>query len=72
MPGACIQSKAQAAGGVRQMPDTQEADIHTEEDTIKVRNFSADIMKESRRLRKREASRNSLVKMSLGLISPGM
>ena len=54
------------------MPDTQEADIQTEEDTMKVRNFSADIMKESRRVRKREASCISLVKMSLGLMSPGM
>ena len=59
MPGACIQSKAQAAGGVKEMPDTQEADIHTEEDVTKVRNFSADIMKESLRVRKREALRIS-------------
>ena len=30
------------------IPETQEADIHREEDVTKVRNFSADIIKESR------------------------
>ena len=64
--------RVQVVVGVRQIPDTQEADAQTEEDATKVRNFSADIMKESRRIWKREASRNSLVKMSLGLMSPGM
>ena len=54
------------------MPDTQEADIHAVEDAMKEQNFSADIMKESRRVRKQLASRSSLAKMSLGLISPGM
>ena len=34
------------------IPETQDADIHAEEDVTKVRNFSADIMKESRSVRK--------------------
>ena len=34
------------------MPETQEADIHCDEDVANVRNLSADIMNESRRVRK--------------------
>ena len=62
----------QAWRGEKEMPDVQEAEIQADEEATKERNRSADIMKESRRTRKREASRSSLVKMSLGLISPGM
>ena len=54
------------------MPETQEADIHCDEDVVNVRNLSADIMNEPRRVRKWVPSRISLVKMSLGLMSPGM
>ena len=72
MPGARFQREAEAVGDTMRKPNSQEADIQTKEDATKARNFSADIMKESRRVRKQEASRNSLVKMSLGLMSPGM
>ena len=68
----CRQGKTQAAGAVRLMPDVQEAEIQAKEEAVKTRNFSTDIMKESRRSRKQDASRNSFVKMSLGLTSPGM
>ena len=59
-------------GGDKETPDVQDAEIQADEEATKERNLSADIMKESRRVRKRDASRSSLVKMSLGLISPGM
>jgi hypothetical protein len=34
------------------IPDTQDADIHTDEDVTKVHNFSADTTKESYSVRK--------------------
>ena len=63
---------AQVAAVIQAMPETQEADIHCDEDVANVRNLSADIMNELRRVRKWVPSRISLVKMSLGLMSPGM
>ena len=47
------QSKVvQTVVAVKLMPETQDADIHSDEDVTNVRNFSADIMKESRSVRK--------------------
>ena len=40
------------SSGDRSMPETQEAEIQAEEDMTKVRKDSADIMKESRSMRK--------------------
>ena len=54
------------------MPETHEAEIQAEDDVTKVRKDSADIMNESRSIRKWAPSRISLVKMSLGLTAPGM
>jgi hypothetical protein len=62
----------QAAGAAKLVPATQEVEIHAEDDVTKVQKDSADIMKESRSVRKCDASRISLVKMSLGLMAPGM
>ena len=42
----------QAAIAAQVKPETQDADIHFDEDVANVRNFLADIMKESRRVRK--------------------
>ena len=53
-------------------PETQDANIHTDEDVVYERKDSADIMKESRSMMKWGLSRISLVKMSLGLMTPGM
>ena len=54
------------------VPETQEADIQMEEDVTKVQKFLADIMKELRIMRKCAPSRISFVKISLGLMVPGM
>ena len=53
------------------MPETHEAEIQAEDDVTKVRKDSADIMNESRSIRKWAPSRISLVKISLGLTAPG-
>ena len=45
--------RAQVCGGERETPDVQDADIQADEEATKERNCSADIMKESRRVRKR-------------------
>ena len=42
----------QSAVAAQVKPETQDADIHFDEDVANVWNFSADIMKESRRVRK--------------------
>ena len=41
-----------AADAAKLIPDTQDADIHADDDVTKVQIFSADIMKESRSVRK--------------------
>ena len=56
----------------RRTPETHDADFHAEEDAMKVRKRSADIMKESQSVRKCVPSRISLVEISLGLIAPVM
>ena len=65
--GSLVQSS-----GDRLMPETQDAEIHAEEDVTKARKDSADTMKVSRNMRKWVSSRISLVEMSLGLTAPGM
>ena len=60
------------AEAAKLISDTQNADIHTADDVTKMWHFSADIMKDSRSVRKWVASRISLVNMSLGLTFPRM
>ena len=55
-----------------EIPFVQDAEIQADDEDTNVRNLAADIMKESRSSLKRVASRSSFVKMSLGLMSPGM
>ena len=62
----------QAGDAVKLTPDTQDDEIHAEDEVRKVRKDSTDIMKDSRSSRKCDPSRISLVKMSLGLMFPGM
>ena len=54
-PVVCDGGKAwfvQVAVVSKLMPETHDADIHLDEDVTNVRNFSADIMKELRSVRK--------------------
>ena len=53
-------------------PETQDADIHTDEDVVYERKDSADIMNESWIVMKSGPSHISFVKMSMWLTTPGM
>ena len=68
----CFQSLQCSLSGERLIPKTHEAEIQAEDDVTKVRKHSADIMNESRSIRKWAPSRISLVKMSLGLTAPSV